>query len=304
LVYNDIFLLSLFPSRNRIFHAYSSSLFILNPSLNLLNFGDMCSPTNTQGIYPPSSDIAHVATRQLPELAIPDTIRDDILHAKILASNWVIHGSPSMLEEAKALLKSIRETIEEKKREEGESEPDDNTWTLKVYNEIAVVYGLLKMTEQEQEISTRLLVTMEERRGRDDMETLLIVQSDALRHWDWGNLEEAVLLFERAQDSHFKSFGEDNILVISNTTFLHATATALSLKYAGEGKDSLSAEKRRQSDEASKRVANWTRSSNIGDISDPNFLLQSTRQIIQDLSYRTFESGLIHPSFIPNQYLS
>lgn len=256
----------------------------------------MCSPKKGHGTYQPPSNFA---PRKLPELEIPGTIRDDILHTKILASKWVISESQDTLEDAKVLLKRIMESIEKMKNDGEGPEQDDDTWTLKAYNEIATVYGLLKMTEQEKEISNRLLVNMEERRGPDDWETLLIVERDALRHWDWGNLEDAVSLFERAQEKQSKSSGEDSIHVIINTLFLEATAMALSLKYAGEGKTDLSAEKNRLSAEASKRVAVWELSGNVGEVPDAYFLLQATRQMIQEQLHKTFKSGLIHPSIIP-----
>ncbi|KAF9882848.1 hypothetical protein FE257_004960 [Aspergillus nanangensis] len=117
---------------------------------------------------------------------------------------------------------------------------------------------------------------MEERRGPDDLETLFIVQRDALRYWDWGSLDDAVLLFEHAQEGQSKRFGEDSIYVIKNTLGLAATTMALSLKYAGEGKDDWRAEKHRQSTKSSERM-------------------------MRENLRKTFESGLIHQSVAPIQ---
>jgi hypothetical protein len=223
----------------------------------------------------------------------------------MLASDGVMIRSEAKLQDANCLLENIIETIEKMKNEKSGPEQDDDTWTLKAYSEIAAVYGLLEMTQLEQKISKNLLVMMEARRGPGDLETLFIVQRDALRYWEWGNLEDAVLLFERAQEGQSKIFGEDSIHVIKNTLCLAATATVLSMKYAGEGKNDLRDEKLRQSTKASEQVAAWEERQRGGDlfqVSDAYFLLKATRQMIQGKLHKTFKSGLIHQSVIPEQY--
>ncbi|KAJ5884117.1 uncharacterized protein N7473_011003 [Penicillium subrubescens] len=219
----------------------------------------------------------------LPELKVPDAINDDILRAMMLASEGVTVSSEPKIRDAECLLQSIIGNIEKLKDEEGEPEEGDDTWTLKAYSEIAAVYGILGMTQQEKEMSKNLLVNMEARRGPNDPETLFIVQRDALRYWDWGSLEDAVLLFERAQEGQSKTFGEDTIHVIKNTLCLAATAMTLSFKYAGEGKEDLRAEKYRQSTKASERVEAWEAKMLSGDlvrVPDVYLLIKATRQMI------------------------
>lgn len=156
-------------------------------------------------------------------------------------------------------------------------------------------------------MSENLLVKMEERRGPDDLETMFIVQREALRYWEWGNLKDAALLFERAQEGQSKVFGDNSIHVIKNTLCLAATAMVLSLKYAGEGRDDLRIEKLLQSTKASERVEAWEKNQLSGDIfqvPDAFFLFQATRQMVQDMLRKTFESGLIHRIVIPKEYFN
>lgn len=126
---------------------------------------DMCQPPPEHGNFASNP-------RELPELKIPDTINDDILRAAMLASEGVTIQSEAKLQEAKDFLDNIMATIEKMKNEKGGLEQDDDTWTFKAYNEIAAVYGVLGMPQQEKKISKNLLVMMEARRGPNDQETL------------------------------------------------------------------------------------------------------------------------------------
>ncbi|GFF46115.1 hypothetical protein IFM46972_07963 [Aspergillus udagawae] len=111
---------------------------------------DRGQPSSEHGSFAPGP-------RELPELKIPDTINDDILRTMVLASEGVTTQSEAKLQDVKFVLESIMGAIEKMKNEKGRPEQDD------AYNEIAAVYGLPGMTQQEKEISKIF-----QSRGRQD----------------------------------------------------------------------------------------------------------------------------------------
>lgn len=154
----------------------------------------MSPPKETRGRGEPSPEHENF-TPGPQELEIHDRIHADILRAVIVATEGVRFQSETRPRDAKCLVENIVGTTEEMKNQKDAPGQGEHTWILRAYNEIAAIYGLLGMTQQEKETPENLLVKLEERRGHDDLETMSIIQGDALSVLGMGQPKGCSLAF-------------------------------------------------------------------------------------------------------------